>query len=223
MAKTAILIGSTGLTGTHLLKILLTNEIYDKVVVFVRKEIKISHSKLTQYAVDFDNPGSYQNMVKGDDLFCCLGTTIKKAGSEEAFEKVDLKYPIQFAKAASLNGARQLSIISSIGANPQSKNFYLRTKGRCEEELRKIAFQSTSIFRPSLLLGNRKEFRLGERLATYAMKIFSILMIGKLKKYKPIKAKNVAYAMFAVAQQNTVGYHIYESDLISDIFAQGNK
>jgi len=223
MAKTAIIIGSTGMTGTYLLKTLLTSDIYEKVISFVRIGTKISHPKLVQHIVDFDNPESYTEMIEGNDMFCCLGTTIKKAGSQEAFEKVDLEYPVQFAKIAATKGVKQYSIISSIGANPQSNNFYLRTKGKCEEELRKLAFQSTSIFRPSLLLGNRKEFRLGEKIGEFAMKIFSVFLIGKLRKYRAIKSKNVAYSMFLIAQQNTVGYHVYESDEISDIFNQRNK
>lgn len=223
MAKTAIIIGGTGMTGSHLLKILLTSDVYEKVISFVRSHTKISHPKLVQHVVDFDNPESYQDLIEGNDMFCCLGTTIKKAGSQEAFEKVDLTYPVQFAKAAAIKGVKQYSIISSIGANPQSNNFYLRTKGRCEEELRRLAFQSTSIFRPSLLLGNRKEFRLGEKIGEFFIKIFSVFFIGKLKKYKAIKSKSVAYAMYSIAQSNTVGYHVYESDEISDIFAQRNK
>ncbi len=217
MTKTAIIIGSTGLTGTHLLKTLLAGNAYDKVISFVRKNTKISHPKLTQHIVDFDNPESYEELMEGNDMFCCLGTTIKKAGSEAAFEKVDLEYPVQFAKAAVQKGVKQLSIISSIGANPQSGNFYLRTKGRCEEELRKLAFQSISIFRPSFLDGNRKEFRAGEKIGGFILKIFSFLLLGKLRKYRPIKAKTVVAAMYTVAQQGTVGYHVYESDEISRI------
>lgn len=223
MAKTAIIIGSTGMTGSHLLKILLTSTIYEKVICFVRHSTKISHPKLVLHVVDFDQPESYQDLIEGNDMFCCLGTTIKKAGSQEAFEKVDLKYPFQFAKIAASKGVKQYSIISSIGANPQSSNFYLRTKGKCEEELRRLAFQSISIFRPSLLIGNRKELRIGEKIGKYVMKVFSVFFIGRIKKYKPVKSKNVAYAMYSIAQSSTVGYHIYESDEISDISLHRNK
>ncbi|WP_165043127.1 oxidoreductase [Dysgonomonas sp. ZJ709] len=217
MNKTAIILGSTGLTGSHLLQILLNSNIYDKVVSFVRKETGLSHSKLTEYAIDFENIDLYQDLIDGDDMFCCLGTTIKKAGSQEVFEKVDLHYPSNFAKVAASKGVKQYLIISAIGANAQSGNFYLRTKGKCEDVLRKLAFQSISIFRPSLLLGNRKEFRLGEKLGEYFMKVASLVLIGKLKKYRAIKAKRVARAMFNIAQQNTIGYHIYESDKIAQI------
>lgn len=217
MTKTAIIIGGSGLTGTQLLKILLTSNVYEKVVCLVRNASKISHPKLEQHVIDFDNPETYEELIEGDDMFCCLGTTIKKAGSEAEFEKVDLVYPIQFAKIASQRGIRQFSLISSLGANPNSGNFYLRTKGKCEEELRKIGFQSTSIFRPSLLLGNRKEFRLGEKTAEFFMRIFSIFMVGKFKKYRAIKSQDVAYAMYQIAQGNTVGFHVYESDQILNI------
>lgn len=220
MAKTAIIIGSTGLTGSQLLKTLLSSNVYEKVISFVRKETKISHPKLVQHVVDFADPESYEELIEGNDMFCCMGTTIKKAGTEEAFEKVDLAYPIQFARVAAGRGVKQYSIISSLGANPKSNNFYLRTKGRCEDELRKLPFQSISVFRPSLLLGNRKEFRLGEKTAEFLMKIFSIFFIGKLKKYRAIDIKKVAYAMFRIAQENTVGYHVYESDTIAEIYSQ---
>lgn len=217
MGKTAIILGSTGLTGGHLLHILLSSNTYDRVISFVRNNTRISHPKLIEHVVDFDNIESFEDLVQGDDLFCCLGTTIKKAGSQKAFEKVDLTYPIHFAKIAVTTGLKQYLSISSIGANPKSNNFYLRTKGTCEEELRKLPFQSTSIFRPSLILGNRKEFRLGERIAKYSMKVFSLFLFGKLRKYKSVEAKDIAYAMFYIAQQNTIGYHIYESDKIIEI------
>lgn len=223
MTKTAIIIGSSGLTGSHLLEILLKSNIYGKVVCLVRKLSSLSHPKLVQHIVDFDNPETYQDLIEGNDMFCCLGTTIKKAGSQEAFEKVDLTYPLEFAKIAVSKGIKQYSIISSLGANPKSGNFYLRTKGTCEEELRKLPFQSTSIFRPSLLIGDREETRLGESFGEIVLKIFSVFLVGKLRKYRGIKAKNVAYAMFRIAQENTVGYHIYESDAISDVSAQRDE
>lgn len=215
MQKTAIIIGSTGLTGSYLLDILLKSDMYNKVVSFVRKGTGITHEKLQEYIVDFDDPDSYKDMVKGHDLFCCLGTTIKKAGSQAAFERVDLVYPVEFAKIAAENGVLQYLIISSLGANAESGNFYLRTKGKCEEEISATTIPSVSIFRPSLLLGDRKEFRLGEQLSKYLMAFFSLFMFGKLRKYKPVKSQIVANAMYHIAQQNVASTHIYESDDIS--------
>lgn len=214
MSKTAIILGSTGLTGSHLLDLLLKSDAYDRVISFVRKSSKISHLKLTEYVIDFDNPDSYKDLVKGDDLFCCLGTTINKAGSQEAFEKIDLHYPIRFAQMGKTNGVKQYLIITALGANSQSSNFYMRTKGKCEEELKKTAIPSVSVFRPSLLLGNRKEFRLGERLGAYAMRFLGLFMLGKLRKYRAVESNQVALAMFNVAQDNKTGFQVYESDLI---------
>ena len=214
MQKTAIILGSTGLTGSYLLQLILDSNAYDKVISFVRKSTGNAHPKLTEHIIDFDNAGTYKDLVKGDDLFCCLGTTIKKAGSQAAFEKVDLTYPIQFAKIAAENGVKQYLIISSIGADAKSGNFYLRTKGRCEDELKASGIPSISIFRPSLLLGDRKEFRLGEKIMTYGMKFLSLFLIGGLKKYKAIKSSTVAEAMHRTAQQNNTGVNIYESDKI---------
>lgn len=217
MDKTAIIIGSTGLTGSALLNILLNSNEYAKIISFVRKATHINHPKLIEYLINFDNIDSYQSLINGDDLFCCLGTTMKKAGNQEEFEKVDLLYPLTFAKIAANNGTKQCLVISSIGANPDSKNFYLRTKGKLEVELRKFPFQSISVFRPSLLLGDRKEFRIAEKLGEYSLKALSVMMLGKLKKYKPIKAKDVAKAMFNISLKNNIGFRIYESDEIVNI------
>ena len=217
MSKTAVIIGSTGLTGSYLVQNLLNSTEYEKIISFVRKSTDILHPKLVEYIIDFDNPDSYKNLIEGDDFFCCMGTTIKKAGSQKVFRKIDLTYPVKFAQLASNAGMKQYLIITAIGANAESGNFYMRTKGECEKQLRDIAIPSVSVFRPSLLLGNRQEFRLKEKLSEYLMKIVSAFFVGKLKKYKAIEAKKVAFAMYAVAQQHTRGYSVYESDKISAI------
>lgn len=222
MSKTAIIIGSTGLTGSHLLQILLDSKEYNSVISFVRKPSNIKHTKLIEHVIDFDKPDSYRYLVKGDDFFCCLGTTIKKAGSQEAFRRVDYVYPTRFAEIAAKNGVKQFLIITAIGSNAQSKTFYIRTKGECEESLENYDFKTVAIFRPSILEGNRQEFRLGEKAGIYLMKIFSFFLFGKMRKYRSIDSKKVAFAMYAVAQQNKEGYLIYESDEISDIFARWN-
>lgn len=214
MKKTAIILGSTGLTGSFLLKELLTSDIYEKVISFTRTKTKIKHPKLIEHVINFEDIDNFIDLLEGNDMFCCLGTTIKKAGSQQAFEKIDLTYPLLFAKAAAKKGIKQFSFISSLGANVNSSNFYLKTKGKCEEGLRTIPFQTTSIFRPALLLGRREEFRLGERFAELFFSIISILLIGPLKKYRPIKAEKVAKSMFIVAQSNSIGFKVYESDKI---------
>lgn len=214
MKKTAVILGSTGLTGSHLLNLLLDGEAYGKVISFVRKQTGISHPKLKEHVVDFDRLDTFKDLVQGDDLFCCLGTTIKKAGSQEAFKKVDLIYPITFARLAKANGIKHYLLISSMGANPNSKTFYLKVKGECEEQLKQFQFESTSIFEPSLLLGKRQEFRLGEWISQHLMKFFSFLMVGKLRKYRAIESSDVAKAMYTVAQRREKGAQVIKLDEI---------
>ena len=215
--KTALLIGSTGLIGRHLLELLLESDNYDNVITFVRKESGIKHPKLRQHIVDFDQPKSYQDLIKGNDFYCTIGTTINTAGSEKAFRKVDYEYPKQFASFALKNGIKQFLLISSLNANENSGNFYLKTKGKIQSFLKNADFESVSIVQPSLLLGDRKEFRFGERAGAVLMKVFSFLLIGSLKKYKPIHGDTVAKALFTLAQQEKKGFAIYESDALQQL------
>lgn len=212
--KTAILLGASGLVGSFLLDILLNSEEYRSVIIFVRKEIGLKHSKLTEHIIDFDQLDKYADLVQGDDLFCCLGTTIKQAKTREAFKLVDYYYPLKFAELAKKNGVTQFLMVTSIGANDTSSVFYLKTKGECEEAIKKLNLSSTSIFRPSSLLGPRKVVRPQERIGEIVMKVFSFCLIGKLKKYRPIQAQRVAEAMSIVAQSPKQGFTIYESDQI---------
>ena len=215
--KTALIIGSTGLIGSHLLDLLLESQEYEKVITFVKRDSGIQHPKLKQHIIDFDKPDTYKELVVGDDFFCSIGTTIKKAGSQDAFRKVDFEYPKQFASLAQQNKVNQFLIITSLGADANSSNFYLKTKGEIQDFLKNCAFESISILQPSLLLGNRTEFRLGEKMGVYFMKLFSFLFIGNLKKYKAIQSEAVAKAMFIIAQKNYKGFQIIESDSIQEI------
>lgn len=215
--KTALIIGSTGLIGSPLLELLLESREYEKVITFVKRDSGIQHPKLTQHIIDFDKPETYKELVVGDDFFCTIGTTIKNAGSKDAFRKVDFEYPKQFTSFALLNKVKQFLIVSSLGADANSGNFYLKTKGEIQDFLKDCNFESVSVFQPSLLLGNRTEFRLGEKIGTFFMKLFSFLLIGNLKKYKAVQSKDVAKAMFNIAQKNYKGFHIIESDSIQDI------
>ncbi|NGY38226.1 oxidoreductase [Flavobacterium sp. XN-5] len=215
--KTALIIGSTGLIGSHLLELLLASNDYEKVITFVRSASEIKHPKLTQHIVDFDKIETYKDLVQGDDFFCTIGTTIKTAGSKEAFRKVDFEYPSQFAALAAQNKVKQFLIISSLGADVNSGNFYLKTKGEMEEFLKNSSFESVSVVQPSLLLGDRTEFRMAEKVGGFFMKVFSFLFLGKLKKYKPIESTVVAKALLKIAQRNNKGYKIYESDVIQEI------
>jgi len=215
--KTALIIGSTGLVGSHLLNLLLDSNDYLKVITFVKRDQGIKHQKLTQHIIDFDKPETYKELVVGDDFFCTIGTTIKKAGNKDAFRKVDFEYPRQFAAFALQNKVKQFLIISSLGADANSGNFYLKTKGEIQDFLKDCKFESVAVLQPSLLLGDRKEFRLGEKIGAFFMKILSFMFLGNLKKYKAIEAKTVAKAMLTIAQKNNSGFKIYESDVIQKI------
>ena len=215
--KTALVIGSTGLIGSQLVDLLLESEQYQKVIIFTKRESGKSHLKLEQHIIDFDQADTFQHLIKGDDLFCTMGTTIKKAGSPSAFRKVDYEYPIAFAEIAKTNNVKQLLIVSSLGANKDSNNFYLKTKGEMEAELAKANFETTVVVRPSLLLGHRSEFRLGEKIGAFFSKGFSFLLFGSLKKYRPIESSAVARAIYLLAQSKTKGYTIYESDQLQEI------
>lgn len=215
--KTALIIGSTGLIGAQLLQLLLESQEYEKVITFVKRDAGIQHPKLIQYIIDFDKPETYQDFVKGDDFFCTIGTTIKKAGSKPAFKKVDFEYPKQFATIALHHKVKQFLIVSSLGADDNSANFYLKTKGEIEAFLKQCAFESVTVLQPSLLLGNRTEFRLGEKIGTFFMKMTSFLFVGSLKKYKPIESETVAKALFTIAQNDSKGFQVIESDAIQKI------
>ena len=215
--KTALIIGSTGLIGSQLLNLLLESKDYNKVITFVKRDSGKQHPKLSQHIIDFDQPESYQELIVGDDFFCTIGTTIKKAGTKEAFKKVDFEYPQQFAAFAEQNKVKNFLLISSLGADETSGNFYLKTKGEIENVLKNSDFKSVSILRPSLLLGNRQEFRLGERVAGTFMRTLSFLFFGKLKKYKPKESETVAKAILTNAKKNIKGFTVYESDSIENI------
>lgn len=215
--KTALIIGSTGLTGSYLLQHLLNSEKYDKVISFSHRETGVEHPKLVNRIVNFDKPEEFCDLVKGDDFFCAIGTTIKKAGSKEAFRKVDFTYPMQFAKCAMENNVANFLLISAMGANAKSSNFYSRTKGEIETYLQQANFKSVAIMRPSLLLGNRAEFRFAEKVGGVIMKILSFAFVGPLAKYKAIQAETLAKAMFNIAQIQTSGFRIYQSDKLQEI------
>lgn len=215
--KTALIIGSSGLIGKQLLNHLLESKEYEKVIAFNKRDLGSNHPKLEQKLIDFENIASYENLINGDDFFCTIGTTIKKAGSKEAFRKVDYSYPKQFAEIAKTNNVKHFLIVSSLAANEESSNFYIKTKGEIENFLMHLNFESLSIFRPSILAGNREEFRLGEKFGLLFMNLFSFLFIGNLKKYKPIASETVAKGMFIAAQKNILGVSIYESDVIKKL------
>lgn len=196
--KTSIIIGSTGLIGSKLHEILGNNPDQEKVFLVSRNKPNNMIEKSVH--IPFEN-GNYSIPLNVDTAFCCLGTTMKKAGSKEAFLKVDLDMVVEFAKKAKEAGINRFALVSSIGANPKSSNFYLRTKGQAEEELKKIGFERLVIVRPSLLLGKRNEKRLGEDIGKAIYYIFRFLFIGPLKKYRGIMDEDVAKAMIVLTEQ----------------------
>ncbi|HKS28299.1 MAG TPA: oxidoreductase [Pyrinomonadaceae bacterium] len=215
--RTAILLGATGLVGGHCLELLLESEAYSRVVSLGRRGSGREGSKLEEHVVDFEHLYDSAHLFRGDDLFCCLGTTIKKAGSQAAFRQVDFNYPVESARLASENGTAQFLLVSALGADSGSRIFYNRTKGEVEEAVARLPFHGVQIFRPSLLLGERREFRAGERVAEKGMKLFSFLLAGPLKKYRPVHARDVAAAMIRVATENPAGVNRFESDRIAEI------
>ncbi|GAB3929207.1 oxidoreductase [Larkinella terrae] len=205
--KTALVVGATGLIGNLLTHRLVDSPAYEKVKVLVRHSLGWQHPHLQEIQYDFDHPNGL--LVQADDVFCCLGTTMKKAGSKEAFQKVDYQYPLDVAKRALVNRAKQFLLVSSMGANPSSSFFYNRVKGELERDLTALNYPALLIFRPSLLLGERKEYRLGERIGEGLMKLFNPLIPAR---YKGVQGTSVANAMLQKAQRGLAGTHIFESD-----------
>jgi len=214
MANKAVIAGSSGLIGSNLLDILLQKPEYDEVLILVRKELPVHHKKLTQLKTDFDNLNNYGHLISGHALFCCLGTTRKKTPGLNEYRKIDHDYPLQLAHIAAKNGITQYHIVSSLGANAASSNFYLKMKGETEADIEKIGLPCLHIYQPSFLTGDRKEKRFGERFLTGLVKIIDPLLLGSLKKYKSIPASTVALAMFKQSLKTEEGVFIHPSDKI---------
>ena len=212
MPRTALVAGATGLVGGHLLRRLLDAEAWNRVVTLSRRTLDLGHPELEEHLADFDHLDALPAFPASDDAFCCLGTTIKKAGSEEAFRRVDLDYVVDFARLARQHGAGQLVVVSAMGANAGSRIFYNRTKGEMEEAVAALGFEAVQIVRPALLLGERTVRRPKEKLAELVTKPLTPFLRGPLRKARPVEADAVAAAMVAAAQVRAPGVHIYESD-----------
>jgi uncharacterized protein YbjT (DUF2867 family) len=212
--KTALIFGATGLVGSELLKLLLSSAQYQKVIAFTRKPIEVYHHKLSNVIVDFDKLESIGSKIIGDDIYICLGTTMKKAGSKEAFYKVDYTYSFEVARIAALNKVNQLLLVSSVGADPDSSIFYSQVKGKLENIVITLPFWSIHIFRPSLLLGQRNEFRAAEAVSAIFARGINALGGNFLGKYKPVEANDVAISMVHAASDLNKGIHLYPSDKI---------
>lgn len=216
---TAIIFGATGLTGRFVLEHLLYDDRYSEIKIFVRKEIKVSSGKVRQILFRSESIDSISAQIKGDHLFCCLGTTIKKAGSKDTFYRTDHDLVERIAKYASVNKVSSFVVVSSIGANHNARNFYLNTKGKMEESIKTFQFNNLSIVRPSMLMGIRHEKRTMEEIGKFFGKLFAPLMVSGLRKYKPIHASTVAKAMIRLANKQR-GIYILDSDKLEELAAQ---
>jgi len=214
MPNKAVIAGASGLIGSYLLHILLDAEQYSEVLILVRKELPVQHKKLVQLVIDFDKLDEHKAAVTGYALFCCLGTTKKKTPDQNEYRKIDHYYPLRLAQIAKQNGVRQYHLVSSLGANSKSSNYYLKTKGETEEAIQKVGIKSLNIYQPSFLTGDRKESRFGEGFMISLMKLIDPILVGGLKKYRSIPAETVARAMYKQSLKTEEGIFVHPSDKI---------
>ncbi|KZL26534.1 NAD(P)H-binding protein [Pseudovibrio sp. WM33] len=212
--RVALVFGSTGLIGSEVVRRLLASEAYGEVHAVARKELSIENEKLHVQLTDFSDLSSLQLPTNVRDVFCCLGTTQKKAGSKEAFYAIDFQLAFDLAREA---GAEQFLMVSSIGAAASSSNYYLKVKGELEEAVRGLSYPCTKVFRPSLLLGERQEQRFAEGLAGSVLPHLSFLFQGPLRKYRPIEGTAVARALVSGALEGGNGFRVLEGDEIAKL------
>lgn len=212
--KSALLLGATGLTGGHLLNLLLESEDYHTVYIYSRRPIGIQNPKLKELIINYDD---YEGTVEADNVFCCLGTTIKVAKTKEAFKKVDLTYPVKIAQLQFNAGSKRFLVISAMGAAADSLFFYSKVKAEMETQLTNIGYPKLLIFRPALITGDRKEHRAGEKIAAGINEILNHVLVGKLRKYQSVSAKAIASCMLSYSNNNQVyGKVVISSDRIKD-------
>lgn len=206
---TATVIGSTGLIGGYLLEFLLKDDHFDSVRILVRRPFEPDHSKLEKKLVDFTDEESFRLALEGSNVvFCCIGTTQKKVkGDKEAYRKIDYDITVNAARFCKLNGCETFVFVSSVGANSKSNNFYLKLKGEIEDAVKAVGLKNIHIMQPSVLLGNRKEFRFGETLSKGIMSALSFLIPSK---YKAIHASDVAKSIISVTKKRKEGFNVYK-------------
>ena len=214
--KTALIFGSSGLIGNELFKTILLNNSYDKIKVFVRSVPEVNNPKVEIIKTDFSNLEQYRDKIIGDDCFFCIGTTKKDTPNKDEYRRVEYNIPVEVAKITKANSIKSFYYVSSIGANPNASSNYLKNKGQVEGELKNLNFSKLAIIRPSLLIGNRKSFRLGEVIFTPVMNTLTLFAFGNLKKYKPIKIQNVVKAILYISK-NVVDKIVFESDELERI------
>ena len=212
--RTALVLGATGLVGGHCLELLLADDAWTRVTVIARRPSGRTNPKLVERVADFDRLDEQGDAFAADDVFCCLGTTIRKAGSQDAFRRVDHGYVVRAAELARKQRARQFLLVSALGADPGSRVFYNRVKGEAERDVSTQAFEGVALLRPSLLMGERAEHRRGEALAQKAAPILSPLLLGPFRKYRAVHGRTVARAMLRLAKEPVAGVRVVESDEI---------
>ena len=205
--KTALLFGSSGLVGGHLLNQLIKDTNYSKIKLFVRSDAEISDPKVEIIKTDFNSLENHKEDIKGDDCFFCIGTTKHNSPDKDDYRRVELEIPKEVAQIAKSNLVNSFIFVSALYANPKSSGEYIRFKGQVEEELKELNFPKLAILRPSFLLGNRKEKRVSETIGIFVFKLLSPLLLGPLKKMKPIHSETVAKAMIAVIQNDIQLFH----------------
>ena len=214
--KTALVFGSSGLIGGHLLNELIQSDNYYKIKLFVRSDYEINHSKTEIIKTDFDNLENHKEDIKGDDCFFCIGTTKQNSPDKNEYKRVELDVPKKIAQIAKSNLVNSFVFVSSGYADPNSSGDYLKFKGLVEEELKRLDFSKLGIMRPSFLIGDRKEKRVGEKVGIFIFKLLSPLFLGPLKKMKPIHSKKVAKAMIKITNGD-FKQNVFESNEIVEV------
>ncbi len=214
--KTALLFGSTGLIGGHLLNNLIQNNDYNKIKIFVRSEPEIKDPKMEIIKTDFNNLKKHTEDIKGDDCYFCIGTTKQKSPNKKEYKRIERDMPVEIAEIAKSNSVNSFIYVSSGFADPKNSGDYLRYKGEVEEGLKKLNFAKLGIMRPSFLLGNRKEKRFGEKIGIFLFRLLSPLFLGPLKKMKPIQSEKVAQAMIKVSNIDSTKI-VFESNEIVEV------
>ncbi|MGB3463824.1 MAG: oxidoreductase [Cyclobacteriaceae bacterium] len=209
--KSALIIGATGLVGNELTQRILSSDDYSQINIISRSKTTFDDYRITETNDDFENLSQHPEQFNVDDVFCCIGTTMKKAGSKEKFVRIDYHYPMEIARLSLKEpSVKNFLIVTAVGANPDSSIFYNQVKGELERDLQKLDFKSLHIFRPSLLLGDRNEFRIWESVAKAFSAFLSFFLIGSEKKIWAIQSEKVAEAMHNVAREGKQGTYFYE-------------
>ena len=214
--KTALIFGSSGLVGKNLLNQVINNSNYTKVKIFVRSSPEISDEKVEVINTDFNDLEKIKNLIIGDDCFFCIGTTKNNSPDKNEYRRIELDLPKKIAQISKSNDIKSFIYVSSGFADPKNSGDYLKFKGLVEEEIKSLNFKKIGILRPSFLLGNRKENRVGEKIGIFIFKLLSPIFVGPIKKMKPIHSEKVAKAMIKIANEN-IQKTIFESNEISDL------